>query len=532
MRSLASLRLLAGLLVCLVLAPVETAFAHAQLLSTDPAENAVLEAAPAEIDLTFNEPVSPLAIRLIGPDGSATELTEKTQGGDTTTVMLPADIADGTHVLSWRVVSTDGHPIGGSLIFSIGAATGAAAVDTASDPTVSVTLWATKALLFLALFVGVAGAAFKLIAPLPGKAKSVALALSIAGIVIAPTTLVLQGLDALGLTLASMFDGDAWATGLSTSYGATVIAATVAFMLAVYALLSTARWAGYMGLAAAAIAALSLALSGHASAAAPQWLTRPAVFFHIAGILFWVGALLPLWQLLRERSDAADHALAAFSKFIPFAVMPLVLSGVTLAVIQLGFPGQQWLTGYGFILGAKLLLLAALLALALWNRFWLTTPALRGDNAARSHLRRSIGVEMIIIVAIFALVAGWRFTPPPRALAATALAVAPADPIMEHLIDGNTMAMVMIDPGSAGTVLFQTVISDLEHNPKDAQTVSVILANPDLGIEPIKREAVEADGMWTIEDLTIPVAGNWQVEVEVRVTRFELARPRGEIVVP
>lgn len=305
MRSLARLRLLAGLLLCLALAPVQAAFAHAQLLSTNPAENAVLQAAPSQIDLNFNEPVTPLTINLIGPEGSATELTQQTIGGATTTVSLPSEIATGTHVLSWRVVSTDGHPIGGSLIFSIGAVTGAVAVDAASDPAVSTLLWASKALLFVALFVGVGGAAFRVIAQVPATPRSSALALSIAGIVVAPVTLGLQGLDALGLSMGSALDGMAWGTGLSTSYGATVTAALVAFILAVVALIGKGRTAGIIGLVAATIAALSLALSGHASAAEPQWLTRPAVFLHIAGVIFWVGALLPLWQLLREKGEAS-----------------------------------------------------------------------------------------------------------------------------------------------------------------------------------------------------------------------------------
>jgi copper transport protein len=33
----------------------------------------------------------------------------------------------------------------------------------------------------------------------------------------------------------------------------------------------------------------ALALSGHASNAAPQWLTRPSVFVHVVCVTFWVG---------------------------------------------------------------------------------------------------------------------------------------------------------------------------------------------------------------------------------------------------
>ena len=39
-----------------------------------------------------------------------------------TTVSLPDGMANGTYVMSWRVISADGHPVAGSVLFSVGAA--------------------------------------------------------------------------------------------------------------------------------------------------------------------------------------------------------------------------------------------------------------------------------------------------------------------------------------------------------------------------------------------------------------------------
>jgi copper transport protein len=532
MRLLALMRLLAGLVVLFVFAPVDAAWAHAQLLSTTPAENAVVETAPEQIEFQFNEPVSPLIVTLIGPDGSSRDMADAASGGATISIDMPSDLAIGTHVLSWRVVSADGHPIGGSLVFSIGQITGSVAAGPEGDRLVTMALWASKALLFIALFAGVGGAAFSTLAVLPQQARNTAMLLSIAGVVLAPITLGLQGVDALGLRFTAFTGSSAWSAGFSTSYGATTIAAVLAFALALASLsLPPSGWSRGLGILAAGIAALSLALSGHASTASPQWLTRPAVFLHMAGLLFWVGALMPLWLLLRDRTEAADEALASFSRLIPHAAAPLVLSGLTLATIQMGWPGQQWLTPYGFILAAKLGLLVALFGLALWNRRWLTEPTLSGDVVARYRLRRSIGWEMAIIAIIVLLVAGWRFTPPPRALA-EAPAAAAADPVVVHLIDGSTMSMVTVTPGSAGPVTLDTMITDLEHLPMDVQSVSLTLANPALGIEPISRDATWLDGIWRIEDITIPVPGTWQLSVEVRISRFELVRLQGELTIP
>jgi methionine-rich copper-binding protein CopC len=54
----------------IVVAHAGEACAHASLVKASPADGAVVPVAPAALSLTFNEPVSPLVIRLIGPDGA------------------------------------------------------------------------------------------------------------------------------------------------------------------------------------------------------------------------------------------------------------------------------------------------------------------------------------------------------------------------------------------------------------------------------------------------------------------------------
>ncbi|KFC61264.1 Copper transport protein YcnJ precursor [Devosia sp. LC5] len=523
-------RIILALSLLLALLVPMRAWAHAQLLSADPADNAVLESAPQAVQLQFNEPVSPLAISLIGSDGGKSDLLAGTTGGESVAVTLPAGLPQGTHVLSWRVVSTDGHPIGGSLVFSVGTITGAAAAEV-SDPAVGVILWASKAVLFIALFAGIGGAVFGSVASLPLGAEKASIGLVIIGLPAAVLSLWLQGLDALGLPLLSA-NARILDTGFATSYGATVLAIGIGFLLALVALcLKRGKVAAVFAWLALITGALALALSGHAGAASPQWLTRPAVFLHIAGIIFWAGALLPLFLLLRERSAAADQALAQFSRFVPFAVAPIVLSGVTLAVIQMGWPGPHWLAPYGLILGAKLCLLAVLFGLALWNRLWLTRPALAGDASARQRLRQSIVLEVLLILVILGLVAGWRFTPPPRALA-TVEAGIPAEPLMLHLMDATTMAMVSLAPGQAGPVGLDIWLTDLEGMPISPLDVAVTLSAPALGIEPFTRVATEQDGLWSVEGLTIPVAGIWRIELDIRASRFELIKLADELTVP
>lgn len=509
---------------------VNAAFAHAQLLTSEPTANAVVMAAPDAVHLTFNEPVNPLVVSLIGPDGVASDLLEGAVGGPVVTIALPPGLGDGTHVLSWRVASIDGHPIAGSLVFSIGEATGTPTLAVPSEDGTKIALWGGKLVLFVALFVGVGGAVFAGLSGAGGSARRGAMLLALVGIVVAPLTLGLQGLDALGLPLAGLLDGKTWAAGLSTSYGATALAATLAFVLAVVALsLPHAGGARIVGVLAGLVGALAIALSGHASAAEPQWLTRPAVFLHLAGLLFWIGALLPLWVLLRQRSAEADRALVRFSHWVPLAVGAIIVSGVTLAVIQLGAPGASWLSPYVLILALKLALLVVLFGLAVWNRGWLTTPTLAGDAVARQKLRRSISVEAVLVLLILALVAGWRFTPPPRALA---IAAANLPPVMTHAMDDKAMATLTLTPGNAEPVLLELWLTDPNDAPLAPQEVSVTLTEPALGIGPIKLKAVGEGPYWAVEDLTIPVAGTWQVAIDIRASRFALFKLDAELDIP
>ena len=98
------------------------AFAHARCLESTPADGDVLASAPQSFVLTFSEPVSPIVMRLVEADGSGTDLAQ-IQAEDETVVITAPPIKPGTHALSWRVISADGHAVGGSIVFSVGEAT-------------------------------------------------------------------------------------------------------------------------------------------------------------------------------------------------------------------------------------------------------------------------------------------------------------------------------------------------------------------------------------------------------------------------
>src|SRR6186997_1138914 len=114
-------RLALAVMILLAQAPAQTALAHASLVSSQPEDGAVLRESPELVILIFNEPVAPLRLQLIDRSGQVTPLTDIVQRNMTVLVRPPQGLlGQGTHALSWRVVSSDGHPVGGTLIFSVG----------------------------------------------------------------------------------------------------------------------------------------------------------------------------------------------------------------------------------------------------------------------------------------------------------------------------------------------------------------------------------------------------------------------------
>lgn len=518
-RQLRLIILLLGLAVA-SLATAGEALAHAALTRTVPADGAVVAGAPGEFSLSFSEPVSPLVLSLIGPDGTSRPLTRFALTDRTLSITAPSDLGHGTHVLSWRVVSEDGHPVGGSVLFSVGAPSAAPAITASqTEPAVRIALWLGKLGIYLGLAFGLGGAAFMAwVAPLPAAARPPIASFLVLGLLSVPVAFAAQGLDALALPLSGVSEIAVWQAAAASSFGRTALIAMLALIAALLALFRP----GWSGRLLSAIAWLgvgaALAASGHASAAEPQLLTRPAVFLHAVGMAGWAGALLPLTFALRESDGVL--ALQRFSRRIPALLLVILFSGLALAIIQVEQPQALLTTPYGLVLTSKLVLVAMLIGLGAFNRYRLTDAVVSGSVATRPLLTRIIAAEIAIIVAILAVVALWRFTPPPRALFAAA-----AQPASVHIHTERAMADISVTPGRTGPVTITVSLLDGEFGPLAAKELRLALSRPEAGIEPIERQAAkQADGSWQVGDLTLPVAGRWTIELEILVSDFEMTR--------
>jgi copper transport protein len=253
------------------------------------------------------------------------------------------------------------------------------------------------------------------------------------------------------------------------------------------------------------------------------------VFLHVVSIAWWAGELLPLAVILRQSHAIADPPLMRFSRFIPFVIAPLVVSGVTLATIQLGPPGDAWLTPYTYLFGAKLILLLVLFAVAGWNRWYLTARVMSGDDAATRHLGRAIALEIALIMVIVGVAAGWRFTPPPRTLAVQIQNEAMATLSFPK---GELAGSVSVTPARPGENTVTVVLNTPNGAATGLKSVRVALSNEALGIPKLVLDgALNQSGIWKSEAALVPAAGDWTITVEVRISDFVQVRGSAVLVI-
>lgn len=116
-------RVLAGTMLAgaLALGWQAPALAHDKLVSSSPKDGTALDAPPSEVVLTYNEAVQTSFANVVvaGPGGTNIAAGKPQVAGNKVTQPVKSEAPNGTYTVSWRVVSSDGHPIDGSFTYSI-----------------------------------------------------------------------------------------------------------------------------------------------------------------------------------------------------------------------------------------------------------------------------------------------------------------------------------------------------------------------------------------------------------------------------
>jgi len=551
---LGALGLLAG--------PAAPASAHATLLRTAPAAGAILDQQPTELGLDFSEPVDLglATVTVLDPGGTQVQQGRPAQGGaaNEVVVRLRDGLRDGTYLVTYRVVSADGHPISGGYAFSIGAPSQQARPATASgaapvDPVVRGLQSAGRYLTYGGMVL-VAGPLLVLLALWPRRLSTAGprrlLAVGVGGVAVG--TLVTAGLQApyvLGVGLAEV----GWAElrdVLGTGVGKALLArlALLGALLPLLLRVARGREPGAVdrvllgGLGAGLL--LTFPLAGHAAASPGLLLAVPADAVHVAAMSVWLGGLvvLALHLLPAARPDELAALLPVWSRWAAYAVVALVLSGSVQALLEVG--GLRGLTGttYGRLVLAKIALLAVLLAIAATARSWVRrhhalpvahaldvqAPPVPGPPPVRA-LRARVVAEIALGALVLALATALVQVTPGRTAVEAAV---PADlPYTTTLTARQLVLQVDVDPARTGTNSVHVTAFTPDGSPQRVVEWKATASLPSAGVEDVTVVLLPVTDNHVTGQVTLPAAGDWVLAVTARTSEVDQATVRATVPV-
>jgi copper transport protein len=514
-------------------------WAHAELVSSTPANGTRLEAPPRTVQLTFTESVDLVdgGLRLLDGAGGTIATPEPAASGRTVTWPMPSTLGRGSYVVTWRVVSSDGHPVDGAFTFGVGAAPsalpdaiGAASSGRSASAPAYVVVARLGGYLSLAAFAGVA--AFVLWCAGGARNDPTLQRMARTGVVggasFALVSLLAQGPYAAGRPFLDLFDSQLVRDTLGTSFGLATV-----WRVALYGVLAALAWrlSAITGRVRRRVVplvvggvAVTIAASGHGAASgSPVDLAVVAV--HALTAAVWVGGLVVL--VLVGRS-VERRALLGFSRLAMVSVLALVATGLLNSLQHVHAVEQLFLTRYGALLSAKLALVATALVAAAVSR--------RRVGSNESPIR-SVRTEALLTVWVLAVTAVLGTTTPPPTVAASTVSPRPgvtarvdANLQVPILLGDGRRALLAVLPATTRGSTLRVVVTTGTGAPAAVRRVALKLANPRRGVGAIPVPLAARGEFWEAR-YTFPLSGTWKATLTVEDRNDRAVVAGGDVVV-
>jgi copper transport protein len=477
--------------------------------------------------------------------------------------------------VSYRVVSSDGHPIAGGFSFSIEApSTQAGPVERDAAAQVDPWVRGTQSVGRFATYAGaalLAGPLVLLLALWPRRlATDGARRLAWTGWWLltggTAVTFLLQEPYASGASLPGIT-----ASGIADTAGTLVgraLLARIAILLAAVPVIRriTGGRGTRLGPADTVLAVLvtgaallTFPYAGHAGSSPARLLTVPAGAVHVAAMAFWLGGLVVLGRYLLPRSDPRELAaiLPVWSRWAAYAVVALVASGGVAALIEVGSLAALTGTTYGRLVVAKVVWLGAILVVAASARGWVRqrfalpvahaladpppaeedgrsagdavgeTPAdvaeerpdeTRDDASLGATLRRRVAIELALATVVVGLATALVQVTPGRA--AEDPAEAQQLPHTATVRAGVIDLQVDLDPAAAGNNSLHLTAYDAAGAPLTVLEWTAEAARPDQGVQLDVALLPIADNH-AVGEVALPSAGDWRFTFTLRTSDID-----------
>jgi copper transport protein len=579
---------LALALVALTLAPA-SASAHAVLKGTEPASGGVLKREPDQIGFKFSEPVEGKfgAIRIYDRNAKRVESGDAFHpGGEGSSLAahLKPGLGKGTYTATYRVISADGHPVSGGLVFSIGkpGATGATvsqllAERQSAGHVTQVAFGVARGFQYASIALAIGSLFFLLAIWMPGLAsvagsgrewqlaserfaarlRGLLIFSFVAGIASGALGIVFQGATAAGVSFWSALDSAIVRDVLATRFGtvwAIRLLVWVVLSAAAVTLLSSRRMpvlrpasVGATGLALSrglaplglaliamplAFLAISPALAGHASLQSPSAVLFPANVLHVLAISIWSAGLVMLVVVLPaatrrlerpDRTRLLAAVLARFSTVALVAVTVILLTGLVQSWFEIRHLDNLLHTAFGRAALIKFgILVGPLAGLGTYNRQRMLPRLKRIAASGEPPGEAGFAVRraLRLEVALIAVVLG---------VTAALVSYAPSTALSGGIFSttkslGPADLQMTVDPARVGQNVVHVFLIDKKTGTQftKVKEFRLTLSEPDKQVGPIDARPRKAGpGHWVVNAALFGVAGDWQAQISARVSDFD-----------
>lgn len=516
------------------------ALAHAQLQSTNPANGASLTEAPSNVSIYFGEPVelSLGGVRVYNSAGQRVDTGSPRHIDEDKRTIIQSlkQIVPGGYVATWRVVSSDSHPVQGAITFQVGSAESGdlAALSKrllaaeGGEESVGAAFTVVRATIFSSVALVVGGCFFLLWGSIPTDRIKVFVRLMViagtVGLMATGFSVVLQGAYASGLSLIDALSGDVINSVLETRYGFAALLRVILFAVILLLLIkfSVARWRVAVLVAVSIGIVISIAIAGHAISGRWVALALSLDVIHVASMSLWLGGLVAVALLFLRKLDAESAAstVRKFSRIALYAIGVLIVTGSIQGWRQLGSLDALTSTDYGGLLIVKVAIVAGLIIIAIQsrkvvNRWSANSPSTSVAPTTIKRLRLTVVIETVLAVGILIATSLLVNATPGRAQV--------TEPFATNITMDNLLVQVLFDPALTGPNQIHVYTLTQEGAIVDVPEVKLTMSMPSKEITALSVPLLPAGpGHVLAQGFPIPIKGDWKTEIQVRTSDVDV----------
>jgi copper transport protein len=485
-------------------------FAHATLKKAEPAPDSELKDSPKDIVLTFDERLENelYSIKVFNENGERVVNAKPEMSKDQTSIkqFLP-DLPDGNYVISYNVISADGHPIRSSYVISIGEETvfkrdinQEVLEKQKSSAGFTVFRSVVRVLYYMALILTtgwiVWGSIYTLKQDMKSAFRQRAIHLQI--------VLLLTTLGLVTVQLSDILERWTLNEILSILTGTTVglsLVCSVLLSLAGFPLLLRFK---SVDLIWVVMVMTAKSFNGHAAAFESEIrsMSLDLDVVHLLAAAIWAGGLLYILTFWKKQKEHIRQFLHFFSQVALISMLILVVTGSAYTLIFV--PQLEYLLHS--LWGQMLLVKVALVLLVIAIGAMLRTTMKKKKDASISSLVKIDFSLMIIILGIVGVIT--YLNPLPE-----------NEPLEWKKQDRNLEFTTLISPRTPGYNHFKVTANSQKEDLEIKRIELFLIYQDNLEIEPIQVPIYEIEQSKNVQvkinGSYLPIEGNWTAELRI-----------------